>query len=228
MLKSSSLPLTLGLTLSLALLCALPFSAQAESLFKPSAYPALPPMVGTPRMLYSPPRPSQIGDLVTVLVREKSKRQNKTQFQVQKQQTASSNTPQIINGVVKAALTTAKLAGVAPYLTLPTVGDTTNDNNNRSQSNITQDFELQDAITCQVVQVLPNGNLVVQGRKSSAMAKERTEVFVTGVVNPYFLDVSNQIESSKVANLQVMVAGQGPATRSQNDGLLTKMFQWLH
>jgi flagellar L-ring protein precursor FlgH len=202
-------------------------AAQAESLFKPLAIGLAAPALSTPRMLYSPPKPAQVGDLVTILVREKVKRQNVSQVQIKKTQANGTNAPQAVNTAVEQALDVVGVGGLAKFARIPSLPSITTDNNLQSQANLNQTSEYTDSISCQVVQVLPNGNLVVQGRKANLMAKERTDTYVTGIINPYFLDSENQIDSSKVANLQVMASGQGVMSRGQGDGLLNKIIQFF-
>jgi flagellar basal body L-ring protein FlgH len=48
-------------------------------------------------------------------------------------------------------------------------------------------------------------------------------VYVTGIVNPYFLNSENEISSHKVANMQIVVAGQGIISRSQHDSIFSKI-----
>jgi flagellar L-ring protein precursor FlgH len=74
-----------------------------------------------------------------------------------------------------------------------------------------------------VVQVLPNGNLMIQGRKTIAFAKEKADVYITGIVNPYFLNSENEIASQQVANMQVVVSGDGIISRTQNDSIFSKI-----
>jgi flagellar L-ring protein precursor FlgH len=202
-------------------------TSQAESLFRPMAIGLAAPALSTPRMLYSPARPAQVGDLLTILVKEKTRRLNTSQVQINKKQENVSNGPQAVNSVVGQALDVFGAKGLAKYARIPTIPSVTSDNKTQSQGNLNQVSELTDTISCQVVQVLPNGNLMVQGRKATLMAKERTDVYVTGIVNPYFLDAQNQIDSGKVANLQVMSSGQGVMSRGQGDGLLNKIVQFF-
>lgn len=201
--------------------------SQAESLFKPLAIGLAAPALSTPRPLYSPPKPAQVGDIVTIMIKEKTRRQTVSQVQVKKTQSNGTDGPQAINSAIGDALDTAGLGGLSKYARIPTLPSVTTNNNLQSQANLNQSSEFTDMVSCQVVQVLPNGNLVVQGRKANLMAKERTDTYVTGIINPYFLDSQNQIDSSKVANLQVMASGQGVMSRGQGDGLLSKIIQFF-
>ena len=189
--------------------------SQAESLFVANTE-GLHPRSGAPRMLFSPPRPQQVGDLVTIRINEQSQRQNQNQIQIQKQTEFNETTSSVVNNAVSNVLGRIGLGGLSEYAEIPSLGGIENDNNNRTQATIQQVQVFSDTVTCQVVQVLPNGNLLVQGRKTLAYAKEKSDYYVSGIVNPYFLNSENEIESTKVANMQVIVAGKGVVSRAQS------------
>ncbi len=195
---------------------------QAESLFLPNTN-GMHPRANAPRMLYSPPRPQQVGDLVTIKVEESTKRQNKNTIQIQKDSTFDENTSTVVSNAATTLANTFGLGGLSRFAQLPNLGGIVNNNTTNSQGTATQNQSFNDMFTCQVVQVLPNGNLMVQGRKTIAFSKEKTDVYVTGIVNPYFLNSENQISSQKVANMQIVVAGQGIISRSQNDSIFSKI-----
>ncbi|MFN7310236.1 MAG: flagellar basal body L-ring protein FlgH [Vampirovibrionales bacterium] len=197
-------------------------SVQAESLYLPNTE-GMHPRANAPRMLYSPPRPQQIGDLVTIKVEESTKRQNKNTIQIQKDSTFNENTSTVLSNAASTLANTFGVGGLARFAQLPNLGGIVNNNVINNQGTATQNQSFNDTFTCQVVQVLPNGNLMVQGRKTMAFSKEKTDVYVTGIVNPYFLNSENEISSQKVANMQIVVAGQGIISRSQNDSIFSKI-----
>jgi flagellar L-ring protein precursor FlgH len=213
------------LTLVFVLLATLNTSmltADAESLFMPNTQ-GMHPRANAPRMLYSPPRSQQIGDLVTIKIDEASKRQNRSALQIQKDSGFNENTTEVLGNAAGVILDKFKVGGLAKYLQLPSLGGIENSNRNNSQGTVTQNTSFTDYVTCQVVQVLPNGNLMIQGRKTIAFAKEKADVYITGIVNPYFLNSENEIASQQVANMQVVVSGDGIISRTQNDSIFSKI-----
>ena len=81
---------------------------------------------------------------------------------------------------------------------------------------------LTDKVVAQVVQVLPNGNLLVQGKKSLVNQNERVDLIVSGIVDPKWINQSGEILSSHIANLQFAMNGTGTVSRGQNEGILDK------
>ncbi|MNL86199.1 flagellar basal body L-ring protein [compost metagenome] len=50
---------------------------------------------------------------------------------------------------------------------------------------------------------------------------------ISGIVRPYDIDGANQIQSTKVANLQVDFRGTGSASAKATPGILSRLFNWL-
>lgn len=74
----------------------------------------------------------------------------------------------------------------------------------------------QDRIEATVVDILPNGNLVIEGYRSRVVATEERVLRLTGVIRPQDVGIGNAIQSSNVANFKISYLGRGPATRSLN------------
>lgn len=74
-------------------------------------------------------------------------------------------------------------------------------------------------ITATVLEVLPNGNLVVAGEKQVAVSSDEEIIRVSGVVSPADL-VRNQITSSRVADLRLEYRGRGFGDDTNKPGWL--------
>lgn len=79
-------------------------------------------------------------------------------------------------------------------------------------------------ITVTVIDVMPNGNLLVSGEKQLAIGEEQEFVRVSGVVNPSFVDFSNTIESSKVADARIEYKSAGQISDGQIMGWMARFF----
>ena len=64
-------------------------------------------------------------------------------------------------------------------------------------------------LSARVVQVLPNGYLVVEGVKRVQVSSENQIITVRGVVRPVDLDTTNSIASNRVAQMEIQVSGKG-------------------
>ena len=80
------------------------------------------------------------------------------------------------------------------------------------------------SITVTVIDVYPNGNLLVSGEKQVAVGNETQYVRVSGVVNPTFLSLDNSIESTKVADARIEYKGSGQSADATVMGWLARFF----
>jgi flagellar L-ring protein precursor FlgH len=73
-------------------------------------------------------------------------------------------------------------------------------------------------LTARVIRVLPNRNLVIQGRRNMRINNETEIVTLTGIVRPDDIDRNNVVPSTKVADARVMISGAGVVSDKQRVG----------
>jgi flagellar L-ring protein precursor FlgH len=79
-------------------------------------------------------------------------------------------------------------------------------------------------MTVTVIDVLPNGNLLVSGEKQVSVGEEQEFVRISGVVNPSFVDANNTVESSKIADARIEYKSSGQMAEAQTMGWLARFF----
>ena len=68
---------------------------------------------------------------------------------------------------------------------------------------------LSTTVTAEVTDVLPNGNLVVQGQKEIMVNSEKQVITVRGIIRPDDLSAANSVPSDRVARMEILVNGKG-------------------
>jgi flagellar L-ring protein precursor FlgH len=87
-----------------------------------------------------------------------------------------------------------------------------------------QSASLSGSLTATVVEVLPNGNLVVQGEKILALTEGSERVRVRGVIRPRDISQMNTVLSYRLANAQIRYEGRGDLARASRPGWGTRFF----
>ena len=190
--------------------------ASAESLFytgisENQAYSSV-----QPRSLYNSGRARGVGDIVTIELDETIATNDTMKYQLER----SSELEDSFSGLINKAL--PKDWKIPSELNGFGGGQSVNNTVTRNRA-----VSYQNVVSAQVTQVLPNGNLLVQGKKATISNGERVNLIISGIVDPRWISREGVIESGKVANLQMAVVGDGTVSRSDNEGLVNKFVRFL-
>ena len=79
-----------------------------------------------------------------------------------------------------------------------------------------------DQITVSVVDVLPNGNLLLAGRRTLTIAGEQRNLVISGMVRAIDLGPDNKVNSRYVADLRTVYEGDGPSRNFVRQGWFSK------
>ena len=80
------------------------------------------------------------------------------------------------------------------------------------------------SITVTVIDVMPNGNLLVSGEKQLSIGEEQEFVRISGVVNPSFISFANTVDSSKVADARIEYKSAGQLSEGMAMAWLGRFF----
>ena len=79
-------------------------------------------------------------------------------------------------------------------------------------------------ITSSVIEVLPNGNLVISGEKQIGINGEIEKLRFSGVVNPLFIVSGNQVSSTNVADVRIDTVTHSHVETEQVVGSMARFF----
>ncbi len=91
----------------------------------------------------------------------------------------------------------------------------------------TRNTTLSTTMTARVVDVLPNGYLVIEGVREIRLNNENQMLYLTGVVRPEDISRNNVVLSSSVAQMTVRLQGHGDVSQHVNPGWLYKILNTI-
>ncbi|MDA9505643.1 flagellar L-ring protein FlgH [Bradyrhizobium sp. CCBAU 11386] len=152
------------------------------------------------RAFFKDQRAHQIGDLLTVTVNitDKANIANETQ-----RSRTNSEDSGITDFIGSKTITQANKILPGRILT----ADSTASSDGKGSVNRTE--ALQTNVAAVVTQVLPNGNLVVEGKQEIRVNYEIRELVVAGIVRPEDIQSDNTIDSTKIAQARIAYGGRG-------------------
>lgn len=164
------------------------------------------------RPAFEDSRARLLGDIVTIQIVE-SLSASQVSASTVNRNTSSDNT-----------LSTAPLKGIigVDLLNLNMASKTNNDFSGKGGTTAANTFT--GSITTTVVEVLPNGNLVVTGEKQIGVNQNVDVMRFSGTVDPRLLQPNNIISSTQVANVRVESKGRGAQGEAQTVGWLSRFF----
>jgi flagellar L-ring protein precursor FlgH len=98
------------------------------------------------------------------------------------------------------------------------------ESNFAGEAESSQSNSLQGSIAVQVSEVLPNGNLVVQGEKWIRINQGDEYIRLRGIIRPQDLSPTNTIPSTRVADARISYSGIGVVDETNTPGWLTRFF----
>ncbi|MCX7822990.1 MAG: flagellar basal body L-ring protein FlgH [Syntrophobacterales bacterium] len=82
-------------------------------------------------------------------------------------------------------------------------------------------------MTATVVEVLPNGNLVIRGSRWVKVNDELHQIVLEGVIRPTDITRNNTVMSQNIADAKIFIVGKGPVSRQQRPGWLGQIIDLL-
>lgn len=154
-------------------------------------------------------RATQVGDILTILI------------EIDDNASLSNSTDRDRSG--SSEFTRPKFFGIENKLSSILPGGSTTDPLIQSSSSttasgsgaISRNETINLKVAALVVQMLPNGNMVVAGRQEVKVNQELRELRVAGIIRPEDIGLNNTIPYEKIAEARITYGGDGVITRQQ-------------
>jgi flagellar L-ring protein FlgH len=172
----------------------------------------------------TPPRKFEEHDLVQIIVRETSQAKASHELDTKKDYELSGKIPnwpdfnlkELLNLQIEAGRTTN-----TPQLDVEFGKDF------KGEGDYARKEDLTARLTAEVIEVLPNGNLILEACTMIKMDDEETTIKVTGICRPDDITQANTILSNQIHDLKVDKVNQGELKKSGEKGIIAKVLDTI-
>ena len=165
---------------------------------------------GVSRTLFEDRRARYVGDTMTITIAETTSASTKSSTSATRATSISADVPTIVGMPGKSLQGMALSASSANSL---------DGKGSAAANNV-----FTGTITVTVIEVLPNGNLLVSGEKQVSIGAGTEYIRLSGIVNPFFINAANTISSAQVADARIEYKESGVISEAQVMGWLARFF----
>jgi flagellar L-ring protein precursor FlgH len=166
--------------------------------------------VASARPLFEDRRARFVGDTITINIAERTQAAKKSDTKAERTHDQSVSVPTMVGLPFKSVLGTT--LGANSDTKFDSTGENTSSNN------------FTGVITCTVIEVMPNGNLLVSGEKQIGLKEGEEFIRFSGVVNPNTITGANTVQSTQVADARIEFKANGFIDSAQVMGWLARFF----
>jgi flagellar L-ring protein FlgH len=193
-------------TLMLLAALMLPMTALSQSLWQ----------AGISKSMFADKRASGIGDIITVLIEENTTANTDNETKTEKQSSLSA--------AITSFLYPQSAGGFLQYKGQMPAMAYNSDHKHDGTGTISDSEQVVAKIAVRIVDVLPNGNFVVEGRRETAFSGERQTILLHGIVRADDVQSDNTVYSYNVADASIQIIGHGTVTESQRKGWFDRIW----
>lgn len=203
---------TMSKSLSIALLAILLVSVggQCQSLWSD----------GTSRSIFADKRSLNVGDILTIAISESStENKNNATSTERKSSLAAAITAFLYPSGASGLLTKNGQLPAMAY---------NSDHIHNGSGTISDSETIVAQIAVRIIDVLPNGNLVIEGKRETSFSEENQTIILRGVVRPYDVQSNNTVFSYNVADATIQIIGKGTVSDAQNKGWFNRIWDKIN
>lgn len=158
---------------------------------------------------------SRVGDILVIKIDEKDVASHNADTSLNKTDAANYGIPSAM-GLVSAIK--AKFPDVDPAKLLSTTVDQKFNGNGA----VKREGTVSAVLPVRVVQILPSGDLFVEGTKVVMVGEEEHHIYVSGIVRRIDIAEDDSVPSSRIADAEIEYTGRGDISDTQRRGWLSR------
>lgn len=176
---------------------------------------------GDRQTFFKDQRASEVGDILTVMIDI----QDEAELENETDRSRSSGEDAGLNSFLGLE---ADLGAILPEAVVNTdLVDADSTSTYNGTGSIEREEEVNVQLAAVVTQVLPNGNLVIQGRQEVRVNFEKRVLELAGVIRPEDVSINNTISHEKIAEARISYGGKGQITDMQQPRYGQQVFDIL-
>lgn len=164
----------------------------------------------------------RVGDILTVVLNEATNAEKESTTTLSKDSTTNIDNPTIFGTSPEFSLPKFTPLSATQNLNLTT--DLHSDHALSGSGEADQSNILTGNITVSVVEVLPNGNLIVRGEKRVTLNNGVEYIQLSGIIRPVDILANNTVKSTQVADATINYIGEGAISDTNKNGWLARFF----
>jgi flagellar L-ring protein precursor FlgH len=170
------------------------------------------------RAFFKDQRAGKVGDVLSVEVLVDRKQYMQMNPDIERQSSLSTTVNELFGQSLPVQKRMAKaLPGQKNSAPKPltTWADVTSSPAHKSTAKYDVQDKMQFNMAVVVIQILPNGNMVIQGREEVRLVNELREIEIKGIIRREDISSNNTIASQKIAQLRISYGGRGDLSDAQ-------------
>jgi flagellar L-ring protein precursor FlgH len=170
--------------------------------------------------MFADKRATGIGDIVTIVVQENTTANKNNETKTERQSSLDAAITSFLYSPGASSLLTKK--GALPAIQF------NSDHKHDGSGSINNSESIVAYVAARVVDVLPNRNMVIEGRRETAFGGEHQTVVLRGVVRLDDVAANNTVYSYNVADASIHIISSGTVTDSTNKGWFNRIWDKLN
>jgi flagellar L-ring protein precursor FlgH len=170
--------------------------------------------------MFADKRGGGVGDILTIVVQENTTANKSNETKTERQSSLSAAITSFLYPAGASSLLTS--GGQLPAMAY------NSDHKHDGSGAINNSESIVAHIAVRITDVLPNGNLIIEGKRETSFSGEHQTIILRGVVRSDDVAADNTVLSYNVADATIQIIGKGTVTDSQNKGWFNRVWDKIN